>query len=279
MSTRPCSLPASPYVAERVASMRASLLGRLASAGLGRRTPALAGLGLRALGESRPLSVLALGAARAATGLRPRVSCGPFSPAALAALPTPAASSSPARPGGLLGSCRGISFRRRAGTQKVRWHKPATAKRGGAPEALRVEDLQGRHGRREPRAVQGHDRRGDQNAQEVYVLQVEVNVVKCKVWDHKTDPPAAGCGEKRPIHYSDVNLLDPVSQERTKVDFRYLETGERIARNPRHRAKPIFNKPARAEGTLASPFDTSIEVGLGLGLGFRLGLGLGLGVR
>jgi len=221
------------------------------------------------LGESRPLSVLALGAARAATGLRPRVSCGPFSPAALTALPTPGASSSAARPGGLLGVCRGISFRRRAGKQRVRSHKPVTAKLRkvlcqplfqwkvykGDMVGVNRGPFMGMAGE----VIRTHKK--------YHALRVKgVNLVKRKVWDHKTDPdqPRRVWVElEEPIHYSRVQLLDPVSQELTNVDFRYLETGERVRIAKASGAvapKPVFNKPERPAHTLlASPFDTAVE--------------------
>ena len=198
------------------------------------------------LGESRPLSVLALGAARAATGLRPRVSCGPFSPAALTALPTPGASSSAARPGGLLGVCRGISFRRRAGKQRVRSHKPVTAKLRkvlcqplfqwkvykGDMVGVNRGPFMGMAGE----VIRTHKK--------YHALRVKgVNLVKRKVWDHKTDPDQprrVWLEEEEPIHYSRVQLLDPVSQELTNVDFRYLETGERV-------------RIAKASGASSSP--------------------------
>ena len=141
----------------------------------------------------------------------------------------------------------------------MRWHKPATAKERRAqrqkPFAWKIYkgDMVGVN--RGP--FKGMTGEVIRTHKKWHVLQVKgVNVVKCKVWDYKTDPdqPRRVWVEKeRPIHYSDVNLLDPVSQERTKVDFRYLETGERvrIARNSGAIApKPIFNKPAREEGTL-----------------------------
>ena len=192
------------------------------------------------------MSVLALGAARAATGLRPRVSCGPFSPAALVALPTPAASSSPARPGGLLGACRGISFRRRAGKQRVRSHKPTTAK---GRKVLRQPlfhwkvykgDMVGVN--RGPFiGMTGEVIRTHKKHHELKVKGV--NLVKRKVWDHKTDPDQprrVWVEEEEPIHYSRVQLLDPVSQELTKVNFRYLQTGERV-------------RIAKASGASSSP--------------------------
>lgn len=93
-----------------------------------------------------------------------------------------------------------------------------------------------------------------------------VNLVKRRVWDHKTDPdqPRRMWAElEEPIHYSRVQLLDPVSQELTKVDFRYLETGERVRIAKASGAvapKPVFNKPERPAHTLlASPFDTAVE--------------------
>jgi len=93
-----------------------------------------------------------------------------------------------------------------------------------------------------------------------------VNLVKRKVWDHKTDPDQprrVWLEEEEPIHYSRVQLLDPVSQELTKVNFRYLETGERVRIAKASGAvapKPVFNKPERPAHTLvASPFDTAVE--------------------
>lgn len=151
----------------------------------------------------------------------------------------------------------------------MRWHKPATAKERRAlrqkPFAWKIYkgDMVGVN--RGP--FKGMTGEVIRTHKKWHVLRVKgVNVVKCKVSDHKTDPDQprrVWAEEERPIHYSDVNLLDPVSQERTKVDIRYLETGERvrIARNSGAVApKPIFNKPTREEGTLlASPFDTSAE--------------------
>ena len=121
----------------------------------------------------------------------------------------------------------------------MRWHKPATAKERRAlrqkPFAWKIYkgDMVGVN--RGP--FKGMTGEVIRTHKKWHVLRVKgVNVVKCKVWDHKTDPDQprrVWVEEERPIHYSDVNLLDPVSQERTKVDFRYLETGERvrIARN------------------------------------------------
>ena len=155
-------------------------------------------------GEQRTMSVLALGSAHS-RGL-PAHSLLPAAPVALA---SPAAG--PSWTGGLLGACRCISFRRRAGKQKMRIHHPKTAKGRKALRHPRFEwkiykgDVVGVNRGR----FQGMVGEVIRTHKRYHELRVKgVNVVRRKVWDFKTDPESpqrVWVDREEPIHYSRVS--------------------------------------------------------------------------
>ena len=128
-------------------------------------------------------------------------------------------------PSPLLGACRDISIRRRA---TLRWKNPRNLPKRRPPEEwdIRYRD--------EVEIMAGHDAG---KIGRVYQRDFDGDWLKVKqlnkAW-YLQDPADSGSFEKKwelkeaPLAYTDVLLIDPVDGKGTEVEWRYLESGERV---------------------------------------------------